>query len=86
MIYTYEHVPYSLGKYIKNHYNSDSIEVIDMSAKLFVKKISRELTMMISELARLKIELEVTEDTIGITEDEKIKVFMGPKCRMGHKT
>lgn len=57
-----------------------------MSAKLFVKKISRELTMMISELARLKIELEVTEDTIGITEDEKIKVFMGPKCRMGHKT
>ena len=86
LIYTYEHVPYSLGRYIKSHYNSDSSEVVEMSAKLFVKKISRELTMMISELARLKIELEVAEDSIGITEDEKIKVFMGPRCRMGHKT
>lgn len=48
LLYTYEHIPYSLGRYIKSHYNSDSTEVVEMSAKLFVKKISRELTIMIS--------------------------------------
>lgn len=57
-----------------------------MSTKLFLKKLNYELTLLISDLASLKIELDLTPDTLAITEDEKFKVFMAPRCRMGHKS
>lgn len=85
LLYIYEYVPYSISKYIQTHYKSDKNEIIDMSAKLFLKKLNYELTLLISELASLKIELELSADTLAITEDEKLKVFMAPRCRMGHK-
>lgn len=53
--YIYEHIPYSLPKYIQTHYKSDRNEIIDMSTKLFLKKLSYELTLLISELASLRI-------------------------------
>lgn len=85
LLYVYEHVPYSLPHYIQTHYRSDRNDIIDMSAKLFLKKLNYELTLLISELASLRIELELSTDTLAITEDEKLKVFMAPRCRMGHK-
>jgi hypothetical protein len=53
--YIYEHVPYSLSKYIQTHYKSDRNEIIEMSTKLFLKKLNYELTLLISELASLRI-------------------------------
>lgn len=46
--YIYEHVPYSLSKYIQTHYKSDRNEIIEMSTKLFLKKLNYELTLLIS--------------------------------------
>lgn len=42
--------------------------------------------MLISYLVRMKIEVELTIDNVGFTKDEKIKLFMNSKCKMGRKT
>ena len=57
-----------------------------MNAKLFYKKMSYELTLLISGLVDMKVEVELTVDNIGITDDEKLKIFMSSRCRIGHKT
>jgi hypothetical protein len=57
-----------------------------MSAKLFLKKISYELTLLISYLAHMKIEVDLSVDNLGLTEDEKLKLYMNARCKMGHKT
>jgi len=57
-----------------------------MSAKLFLKKISYDLTIVINYLVQAKIELELSLRNLGLSEDEKLKVFMHSRCRIGHKT
>jgi hypothetical protein len=84
--YVYEHVPNSFSKYIQKNYSSGSRKIVEMSTKLFFKKISYEIAMLISTLIEMKIEIDLSMDTIGLTDDEKVKVFMSAKCRMGHKT
>lgn len=84
--YNYEYVPYSLANFIRVRFKRTKRELLEMSGKLFLKKISYELTMLISYLARSKIELDLSIRNLGLTEDEKLKVFMSSRCRMGHKT
>jgi len=55
-------------------------------AKLLLKKISFDLTSLISYLANLKVEIDLCIENLGMTEDEKLKLYMNTKCRMGHKT
>jgi hypothetical protein len=42
--------------------------------------------MLISYLVRMKIEVELTMENIGFTKDEKLKLFMNSRCKMGRKT
>jgi len=57
-----------------------------MNAKLFAKKMSHELALVIYYLARMKIEVDLSIENLGITEDEKLKIYMHARCKMGHKT
>jgi len=57
-----------------------------MSSKLFLKKITYEIAMLISYLIDMKIEIDISIDNMGLTHDEKLKVFMNHRCKMGHKT
>ena len=84
--YIYEHVPHSFERYIQKHFRSGSAEIIEMSAKLFLKKMSYELALLISYLVELRIEIDLSIDNIGLTGSEKVKVFMNYRCKMGHKT
>lgn len=40
-----------------------------MSSKLLLKKISYELTLLISYLAKIKIEVELAYHNLGLTQD-----------------
>ena len=51
-----------------------------------MKKISYELALLISYLIDMRIEIDLSVNTVGLTEDEKLKVFMNYRCKMGHKT
>ena len=84
--YHYEYVPYSLANYVKERFANTKQSLIDMNGKLFLKKISYELTMLVSYLARTKIEIDLSINNLGLTDDEKLKVFMNSRCKMGHKT
>lgn len=84
--YVYEYVPYTLTSYILMKYKTENKEIWEMTKKLFIKKITYELTILISYLAKMKIQLDLKSANLGITENEKIKVYMSSKCRMGHKT
>jgi len=53
--FSYEYVPYSLANFVRVRFQRTKRELIDMSGRLFLKKISYELTMLISYLARSKI-------------------------------
>ena len=57
-----------------------------MSTKLFLKKMSYELALLISYLVELRLEIDLSVGNIGLTEGEKVKVFMNYRCKMGHKT
>jgi hypothetical protein len=79
-------VPYSLTNYIQKHYKNGKADIVDMNAKLFAKKMSHELALVIYYLARMKIEVDLSIENLGITEDEKLKIYMHARCKMGHKT
>lgn len=57
--YIYEHVPYSLQNYIKKNFPPGKQEVIAGSGKLFLKKISEGLMMLISYLINMRIEVDL---------------------------
>ena len=57
-----------------------------MGGKLFLKKITYEVAMLISYLIDMKIEIDISVANMGLTHDEKLKVFMSHRCKMGHKT
>ena len=84
--YIYEHIPYSFEKYIQKKYSGGNKQIAEMNSKLFLKKIGYELAMLISYLIDMKIEIDISLNNVGLTEDEKIKVFMNYRCKMGHKT
>jgi hypothetical protein len=79
--YIYEFVPFPLADFIPTRFHSRPLD-----ARAFLKKLAFELTMLISCLATLRIELDLSLANLGLTDDEKLKVFMGARCRMGHKT
>ena len=83
--YIYEYVPYSLIGFIDKYYANKGKEILELNSKNFLKKISCELTMLISYLACMKIQLDLNINTLGITADQKVKVYMNSKCKMGHK-
>ncbi len=56
-----------------------------MSSKLFLKKMNYELAVLISYLINMKIEINLSVENIGFSQDEKMKVFMNAKCKMGNK-
>jgi len=53
--YVYEYVPYTLTSYILMKYKTENKEIWEMTKKLFIKKITYELTILISYLAKMKI-------------------------------
>jgi len=53
--YVYEYIPYTLTSYILMKYNTEKKEVWEMTRKLFIKKMTYELTILISYLAKMKI-------------------------------
>lgn len=83
--YLYEHVPYSLSTLIRKNYKKGSPEIVEMSSKLFLKKMNYELAVLISYLINMKIEIDLSVENIGFSQDEKMKVFMNSKCKMGNK-
>ncbi len=86
MYYVFEYVPYSFQNYINKFYKSGKQQIVEMSSKLFLKKITNELTVLISYLISMRIEIDLSLSLLGLTKDEKVKLFMGPRCKMGHKT
>ena len=83
--YIYEYVPYSLSRYIHLHFLPEG-GTDDHRRRVFLKRVSSELMMVISYLIRMKIEVDLCVSNLGFSKDDKLKLFMNAKCRMGHKT
>jgi len=82
--YVYEYVPFSLKNCISQQCKQE--EGLQANKTLFMKKLSCELTMLISEMARLRVDMELSTETIGLTEEERVKIYMPARCRMGNKS
>lgn len=65
----YEFVPHSIESYLRNKKYIQANDIWKMTKSLLVKKMAYELTMLISYLAKMKIETELSLDTIGISQD-----------------
>ena len=56
-----------------------------MTKKLFLKKLGYELTLLIGYLAKMRIEIELCVANLGISWEEKLKVYVNPRSKMGTK-
>ena len=57
-----------------------------MTQTLISKKLVYELTMLISYLGKMRIETELSPNTLGVSQDEKLKLYISPRSKMGIKT
>ena len=57
-----------------------------MTKNLLSKKLNFELTMLISYLGKMKIETELSMQHLGMSEDEKLKLYVSPRSKMGIKS
>jgi hypothetical protein len=57
-----------------------------MTKNLLTKKLVYELTMLISYLGKMRIEAELNLKNLGINEEEKLKLYVSPRSKMGIKT
>lgn len=62
--FIYEYVPYSLSNFIPR-----KLQANPNCGRAILKKISFELTVMISFLAGMRIELDLSVQNLGVTED-----------------
>jgi hypothetical protein len=60
--FTYEYIPFSLAKYLPRKLESNP-----HCGRSLIKKISFDLTMMISFLASMRIELDLCVNNLGLT-------------------
>ncbi len=56
-----------------------------MTKKLLTKKINFELTLIINYLTKMKIDTELAFHHLGISREEKVKLYVSPKSKMGIK-
>jgi hypothetical protein len=54
-----------------------------MTSKLLLKKVTYELTVLMSYLAKMRIETELSPLTLGVTHAEKLKLYLSPRSKMG---
>lgn len=54
-----------------------------MASKLLLKKVTYELTVLMSYLANMRIDTELSLLTLGVTPTEKLKLYLSPRSKMG---
>ena len=86
LVYYYEFVEFSIGSYLKGKHDGQSKDIWAMTKKLILKKLAYELTMLISYLGKMKIEVDLCMNNLGISRDEKLKLYIGPRSKMGIKS
>lgn len=69
LIYEWQYVPHSISSYVRSKYNAENGGIWEMTRKLLVKKVTYELTMLMSYLAKMRIETELSMQTLGISHD-----------------
>jgi hypothetical protein len=57
-----------------------------MTRTLLIKKVTYELTVLMSYLAKMRIETELSMLTLGISHNEKVKLYLNPRSKMGIKS
>lgn len=80
--YSYEYIPHSLLTYVRSKWSVHQNNWPQKKAQV-LKKMGYEITMLVGFLARMRVETNLTAHSLGVTEAEKIKIFLGPKARMG---
>lgn len=58
--YIYENVPFSLSSFLERQLSSGSQQILEMSKKLFLKKITYELAILIAYLVDMRIEIDLS--------------------------
>lgn len=61
-------------------------EVAERAYKLFVKRVQHDLTYLLSCLVNLRIEVDLKIESIGVGEEDRIKLFMGSNYKIGTKS
>jgi hypothetical protein len=83
LVYEWEHVAHSIGSYVRERFGSESAEIREMASKFLLKKVTYELTVLMSYLAKMRIETELSPLTLGVTPAEKLKLYLSPRSKMG---
>lgn len=83
LVYEWEHVPHSIGSYVRLRFGAENAEIREMASKLLLKKVTYELTVLMSYLAKMRIETELSPLTLGVTSSEKLKLYLNPRSKMG---
>jgi hypothetical protein len=76
-------VAHSIGSYVRSRFGAESEEIREMASKLLLKKVTYELTVLMSYLAKMRIETELSLQTLGVTPAEKLKLYLNPRSKMG---
>jgi DNA-binding transcriptional regulator GbsR (MarR family) len=83
LLYEWQYVPHSISSYVRSKFNTANSDIWQMTRTLLVKKVTYELTILMSYLAKMKIETELSMHTLGISYDEKLKLYLNPRSKMG---
>lgn len=67
--YVYEYVPFSIASFIKMKHSSQNKDIWEMTKKLTTKKVGYELTMLIGYLTKMKIEVDLSPQNLGINKE-----------------
>jgi hypothetical protein len=55
LVYEWEYVPYSISSYIRSKFATENHDIWEMTKKLMLKKVTYEITVLMSYLAKMRI-------------------------------